>query len=66
MFFKGRKSSIGLNFSTNDLKALSTPQNGANNSVISGITNIFSFDNIDPNDPLAKNNTQSQSSKYFP
>ena len=57
---------MSLNFSTNDLKALSTPQNGANNSVISGITNIFSFDNIDPNDPLAKNNTQSQSSKYFP
>ena len=47
------------------LKAPSTPQNGATNSVINSITNQFSVSNIDPNDPSLQTSTLSQSSKYF-
>ena len=53
------KSNIGHYLYTDDIKATSTPQNGARNYVISGITTPFSFINIDPNDPSVKTSTQS-------
>ena len=60
------KSSIVIDFSTDNLKAPSTTQNGTTNSVIRGITTPFSFINIDPNYPSVKNITQYQSPKYYP
>ena len=49
--FKVSKLSIGLNFSTNNLKDPSTSQNSATNSVISSITTPFLFIYIEPNYP---------------
>ena len=43
--FKERKSCMGINVSTDNLKATSNPQNGAPNSAISGITTPFSLSN---------------------
>ena len=63
---QGRISSTGRNLSTENLKSPSTPQNNATNSVISGITTPFLFNNIDPNHPSAKSSTQSQFPKSPP
>ena len=58
VLFQRRKSNIGINLYTYDLKDPCTPQNGATNYVIRGITTPFSFSNNDPNDTSVKNNTQ--------
>ena len=55
--FQGRKSSIGINYSTDDLKDPPTPQKGATISVIRGITTAFLFSNINKNHPSAKRST---------
>ena len=55
--FLGSKPCIGINLSTDDLKAPSTPINGSSSSVISGITTLFSLRNIDQNDSSVKKET---------
>ena len=50
---------------TDYFKAPPTPQNGATNSVISGIKFPFQYSNIDLNHPSVKTGTHSQTSKYF-
>ena len=61
--FKGSKSRIGINFSTDNLKDISTLINGSSSSVISGISTKFSLCNNQQNDSSVKNSTQFQSSK---
>ena len=62
--FQESKLCIGINVSTDYLKAAPTPLNGSSNSVISGITTLFLLINIDKNNNSVKI-TQSKSSKYF-
>ena len=52
--FHGIKSSVGINFSKYFLKDPPTPKNGAKHLVIISTNTIFSFSNIDPNDPSSK------------
>ena len=63
--FKGGKLRLGINFSTDDFKAPSTPRNSSSSSVISCITTTCSFRNIDQNDSSLKIITQFQSSNFF-
>ena len=65
VYFSGGKSSICCNVYTDYLKSPSTPHNGAINSIISGVTTTFLFNNIEPNDPQVINSTQFQFSKPF-
>ena len=64
--FQGSKLHIGINVSTYNLKAQSTPLNGASISVISSITTSFSFRNMSQNDYSVRTSTQFQSLKTFP
>ena len=54
LFFKEINFCIGINDSTDDLKAPSTPLNSSLISVISGITTPFLFSNIDQNNYSVK------------
>ena len=58
--FQVSKLRIGINFSTDDLKALSTPLNGLLSSVISGVTTPFPLLNFYQNDSSVKNSNQFQ------
>ena len=64
LVFQGIKPSIGINFSTNDLDAPLTLQNGAKNSVIINITTPFSFSNIATNNLSVKSSTQYSISNF--
>ena len=55
--FQGSKSRIGINFSSDYLQDPSTPLNGSSSSVISGITTLFSFININQKQSSVKNST---------
>ena len=52
--FKGSKSRIGINFSTDNLKDISTLINGSSSSVIRGSTTPFTLCNIDQNGSSVK------------
>ena len=63
--FQGIRSCTCINFSTDNLKALSTPLHVLSSSLISGITTPCSLRNIEQNYSSVKNSIQLQSSKTF-
>ena len=65
VILKWRKSSIGLFFYRLFRGSIHSGK-CCKNPVISGITTLFSFSNIDPNHPSVKTSTQSQTSTSLP
>ena len=65
LFLNELNMTLCIDFYTYDLKAPSTPLSGLSSSVISDITNPFSFSNIDQHYYSVKSITQSQPTKYF-
>ena len=55
--FQESKLYIGIDFSSENLKATPNLLNGSSSSVISGITTTFLFINIDQNNYSVKNST---------